>query len=179
MTDRPAPRFTGVDTYIDPQGRFNFRYPSDWHRFALRDNREGVMVSPEAENPQTWFSVWITDLKEKVVAEDLKLLRKSVNEGIQQLTDAQIEFSKDDALGNLVKFERIFTFKDGETTRKWRQWLMYVDHWLMVVTYQGATPEEYDHWYNMVNYSFAMFNLPEALWFAVDRDLTGQKKPVE
>jgi hypothetical protein len=170
---RPTPKFTGVDTYLDPKGRFNFRYPSDWHQHNLANKQEGTLFSPQATNPQTWFAVWLTDLKERIVAEDMPVLRQGVEQGLSQLPECNVELSIDDVLNNLVKFERVFTFRDGEATRKWRQWLLYVDHWLMVVTYQGESPEEYDHWYAMVNYSFNMFQLPQALWFAVDRDLNG------
>ena len=104
------------------------------------------MYSPHAENPQTWFSVWVVDLKEKIVAEDLPVLRQGVEQGLAKLDDVQIEESTDNALSNLVKFERIFTFRDGEARRKWKQWQLYVDHWLMVVTYQGESLEEYDYW---------------------------------
>ncbi len=172
-SERPAPRFIGVDTYRDPKGRFAFRYPSNWHKFNLAEKREGVLYSPEAENPQTWFSVWVTDLKEHVVAEDLHVLRQGVEQGLAQLTECTIEQSTDDVLNNLIKFERVFTFRDGDTIRKWRQWLLYVDHWLMVITYQAENSTEYDYWYAMVNQSFVHFTLPEELWFAVDRDLAG------
>ena len=172
-TQRPGPRFVGVDTYIDSHGRFTFRYPTDWYHYPLQEGLEGAMYSPQAQNPQTWFSAWVVDLKEKVVAEDLPVLRQGVEQGLAKLKDVQIEESKDDALSNLVKFERIFTFRDGDATRKWKQWQLYVDHWLMVVTYQGESPEEYDYWLPIGNYLFHFFHLPEALWFAVDRDLTG------
>jgi hypothetical protein len=79
-------------------------------------------------------------------------------------------------LGNLVKFEHVFTFRDGEATRKWRQWQLYVDHWLMVATFQGESPEEYDYWFPIANHSFLSFTLPEQLWFAVDRDLAGANR---
>ena len=72
MTQRPPPRFYGVGTYIDPIGRFTARYPTTWHQFELEDNREGVLFSPEAENPHTWFSVWVSKLDANVVAEDLE-----------------------------------------------------------------------------------------------------------
>jgi hypothetical protein len=171
--ERPAPRFVGVDTYRDPKGRFSFRFPSDWYAFQLAEKREGTLYSPQAENPQTWFSAWATDLKEHVVAEDAHVLRQGVEQGLSQLAECTIEQSTDDVLNNLVKFERIFTFRDGEAIRKWRQWQLYVDHWLIVITYQGENPAEYDYWYAMVNQSFLHFTLPEALWFAVDRDLAG------
>lgn len=173
MTTRPTPKFVGIETYIDPKGRFQFRFPSGWHRYDLRDKRDGVQFSPHASNPQSWFAVWVTDLKEKIVAEDLRVLRQGLDQGLAELPGCSVEEMKDETFQNLIKFERVFTFRDGEQTRKWRQWLLYVDHWQIVLTYQGESPEEYDYWYAMVNHSFLHFTLPEALWFAVDRDLSG------
>ena len=90
MTQRPPPRFYGVGTYSDPQGRFTARYPTTWHKFELEDDREGVLFSPEFENPQTWFSVWVSKLDEHVVAEDLEDLKLGVDEGLAQLADSKI-----------------------------------------------------------------------------------------
>jgi hypothetical protein len=173
MTQRPPPRFYGVGTYADPLGRFTARYPTTWHQFELEDNREGVLFSPEADNPRTWFSVWVSRLNENVVAEDLEDLKLGVDEGLAQLAECKIELAAEVPLGNLVKFERIFSFREDGVTRKRRMWILYVDTWQMVVTYQGATEEEYEYWLSMGNYSFHHFVIPEALWFATDRDLTG------
>jgi hypothetical protein len=173
MTDRPPPRYYGLTTYRDPQGRFSLQYPTTWHKFELEDQREGLMLSPEPENPQTWFSVWISRLEVNVMAEDLEDLKDGVDEGLRQLPDMQLETSSEEALSNLIKFERIYTFSDGGVTRKRKSWLLYVDTWLMVVTYQGATEDEYAYWLPMGNYCFFRFELPQALWFATDRDLTG------
>jgi hypothetical protein len=48
-----------------------------------------------------------------------------------------------------------------------------VDKWQIALTYQGSSPEEYEYWFALANYSFATFTIPEALWFATDRDLIG------
>src|SRR5262247_3257280 len=104
MTKRPPPRYYGVRTYRDPHGRFSFQYPSDWHVFELEENRDGLMVSPEAENPQTWFSVWISQLELNVVAEDLEDLKDGVDEGLSQLPDMKVESASEEVLGNLIKF---------------------------------------------------------------------------
>jgi photosystem II reaction center protein PsbP len=173
MAPRRPARFTGISTYSDPKGRFTFRYPTDWHRFDLADDREGVMFAPEAEDPETRFSVWISSLDEHVVAEDLEDLRIGVNEGLSNLAECKVESESETILGNLIKFERIFTFRENAATRKRRLWILYVDKWLMVVTWQGASEEDYEHWLGMANYSFNTFNLPEALWFSTDRDLSG------
>lgn len=172
MTERPArPRWTGVDTYQDTLGRFSFRFPMDWQRFELDNNLEGVMFSPQPSNPQTFISAWVTRLDTHVVLEDQPTLRQGVAEGLAQLGALQIESQDDSAYGNLLKFERIYTFHDGAATRKRKTWIMYVDTWQIVLTYQGESPEEYEYWLPMGNYAFMHFNVPEALWFATDRDL--------
>ena len=174
MTTRQPPRFYGVATYSDPLGRFSFRYPTTWHQFELDDNREGVLFSPETENPQTWFSVWVSELDAHVVAEDLEDLQLGLDEGLAQLAECRVESKAGEPLGNLIKFERIFTFREDGVTRKRKLWLLYVDKWQMVVTWQGATEEEYEYWLSMGNYAFATFTIPEALWFATDRELLAQ-----
>lgn len=171
MTTRQPPRFTGVTTYRDPHGRFSVRFPSDWQRFALSDERDGIMVSPEAHDPQTWFAIWLMRLEHAVIAEDMGDLQQGVEEGLAQFAECNVESASNDALSNLLKFERIFTFRDGGSLRKRKLWILYVDTWMYVLAFQGATVEEYHHWLAMVNYSFDTFMLPEALWFAVDRDL--------
>jgi hypothetical protein len=166
------PRFTGVSTYQDPLGRFSFRHPGDWNAFELADDREGVMYSPESvEFPQTYFAVWISKLDEHVVAEDQAVLQEGVDAGLAQLSNCEVESAKNDVLSNLVKLERIYTFDDEGVTRKRRVWTMYVDTWLIVAVWQGSSPEEYAYWLPMGNYAFATFELPQALWFATDRDL--------
>lgn len=171
MTTRETPKFIGVTTYSDPLGRFSFRYPMDWHQFELADEREGVMVSPIAEDPQTYFSVWISQLEYPVVAEDYDELLSAFDEGLQQLDACQVLESFNDVMSNLIKFERLYTFRDGDVVRKRRVWVMYVDKWLYVVTLQGENEAEYAYWLAMANHSFYSFTLPHELWFATDREL--------
>ena len=175
MGKQEAPRWYGIRTYIDPKGRFRFRYPTGWHEFQLADDRDGVMYSPHASDPETWFSVWITRLDEAVVAEDMPDLRAGVDAGLEQLADCQVESATERVLSNLVKFKRIYTFQDRGVVRKRKVWLLYVDQWLFVVTWQGETVEQYHYWLPMGNYSFMHLTLPPELWFATDRDLVGMR----
>lgn len=175
MTRPQQPQFRGVRTYRDPQGRFSFRHPSDWNRFELDENRDGIMVSFQPGAPTTYFAVWVTPLQTKVVAEDHDVLREGVDAGLAQLPECEISYTDDKVLSNLVKFERTYTFRDGEFTRQRRTWVLYVDTWQYVLVWQGATPPEYEYWLPMGNYAFAMFELPQALWFATDRDLASRR----
>jgi hypothetical protein len=176
MTDeRPGPYFTSLHQYRDALGRFSIRIPGDWNEFDLEDDREGVLFSPQEDAPSTYVAVWVSQLDgEHVVAEDLDVLREGVEEGLHQLDGIEISESKDDAISNLIKFERIYEFNENGSRRKRRVWMLYIDTWSMVVIYQGENASEYDYWLPMGNYSLGTFNIPEALWFATDRELNGR-----
>ena len=203
MTPQETPKFSGTEMYRDPLGRFSVWHASDWPTFKIEEGvpkargkkskarltaakkateeqplpvREGFGATPDPDDPHTHFSAWVSPLAEKAGAEDLDELRQAVDDGLAALQDCSVELSKDDALGNLLKFERIYEFTENGERRKRRQWVMYVDMWLMCVTWQGSSPEAYKHWYALVNYSFNTFQIPEALWFATDRDLAGSKR---
>lgn len=169
-TQRQPPRFYGVTTYQDHLGRFSIRYPTTWEKLDL-EGRDGARFVPNPADPETNFTIWVSGLDTKVIAEDLEVLREGVQDGLDALDDVVLESENDVVLGNLLKFEREYAFRDQGSTRKRKQWLLYVDTWLMVLTWQGSDPDEYDYWLAMANYSFATFHLPEALWFFTDRDL--------
>ncbi len=173
------PLFTGITTYRDEQGRFSFRHPSDWIGDELADDREGVIIRPEPDDPDTYFAVWVSPLEAGVVAEDLPELREGFDHGLNALADVTVESSQDDLYGNIVKLDRLFTFTEAGQTRKRHVWGMYVDTWQVLVSFQGSTVGEYDYWLPMGNYCFATFELPEALWFATDPELQAKfgRKP--
>jgi len=152
-------------------GRFLFRYPKEWHQLELADNRDGVMYSPEAEDPGTYFAVWSVRLEDKVVAEDMDILREGVDEGLYQLANLKLESTGDRAFSNLIRFERIYTFDEDGATRQRKVWMIYVYKWLFVLVAQGASPETYDYWHMMLNDFFDTFDLARELWYASDREV--------
>lgn len=137
-------------------------------------SREGIGFAPDPADPHTVFTIWVSPLQEPAVAEDLDELKAGVDEGLSQLDGCQVEAGSETVLGNLIRFERVYTFREGGAVRKRKQWLLYVDRWLMCLTWQGSTVERYRHYFAMANYSFLTFELPEALWFATDRELLAQ-----
>jgi hypothetical protein len=163
------PHFRGVETFSDPEGRFKFRVPSDWHRTELDDEREGMMFLPDLDDPDSHISCWVTKLDGTVKAEDLPVLREGVEEGLRQLPNCAVESGTEDSYGNQVKFERVFTYGE-EGLRKRKSWFLYADVWLIVLAYQGSTPEWYDYWLPMGNYAFATMDVAEWLWFTTDPD---------
>ena len=176
MADRERPKYRGIKTHIDPQGRFKFRYPSDWHQHELADGRDGVLYSPQPEDPETWFAIWSTRLQDIVVAGDLDVLRQGVNEGLYQLPGVRVESSSETAFGNLIRFERIYTFQENGATRRRKVWMLYVYKWALTLIAQGASSEEYDHWSMMLEDCFDDFDLAPTLWFASDPEIAGDLK---
>ena len=177
MSDRPTrtgrPRFTGVTTFTDPLGRYEFRHPSDWFRTSLDGDLDGVIVGPDRDDQATHFAVAVLDLGVGVTADDLPLLRAGFERGIAALPDVSVEAARDDTYNDIVKLERTLTFADQTSddqreVRKRRVWSMYADHWQFTVLFQGATVDEYAYWLPMGNYCFTAFQLPMALWYATD-----------
>ncbi len=174
-TRPPRARFTGVDTFSDVHGRYQFRFPTDWARYELDGHPEGVMFSPypNQESPKTFISAYVSGLEFEVQAEDLNDLSEAVREGLEQFSGLALERASDDALGNLLKFDRTFSFQEGDATRKRHTWIMYVGKWQIVFAYQGESIEDYDYWLPMGNTMFFHVKIPDSFWFATDRDLNG------
>ena len=174
----PRPKFTGVDTFSDAQGRYQFRYASDWARYELDGHPEGVLFSPyfNQDAPKTFVSAYAEPLDFEVVAEDLPELAAAMQEGLNKLDGLQIEQRSDDAYGNLLKFDRTFTFREGDAIRKRHVWIMYVGKIQIVFAYQGESVEDYEYWLPMGNTMFFHTKIPDSLWFATDRDLNGFNK---
>ena len=176
---RPTtPKFTGVDTFSDAQGRFQFRFPSDWAKYELEGHPEGVMFSPyfNQTSPRTFISAFAVPLEFAVTAEDSPDLSAAVGEGLRQLEGLHIEHEADDAFGNLLKFDRTFTFSEGEAVRKRHAWILYVGTWQIVFAYQGESIADFEYWLPMGNTMFFHVKIPDSFWFATDRDLNGLNK---
>ena len=176
MSDQERPKYTGIYTYRDPLGRFLFRYPREWHKFDLADDRDGVLYSPFAQDPETWFSAWATRLPDAVTAADIDVLREGVNEGLSQFDELHVEYESEGLVGNICRFKRIYTFRDGAVVRKRQVWMIYVYEWLFVLMAQGASVSEYEHWRMMLQDCLDSFDLADALLFASDGELMNQQK---
>lgn len=167
------PRFYGITTFSDHAERFKFWVPTTWKTFELDEGRDGMMFVPDPDDLDTHISCWVEKLEHPIKEEDLDELRQGVEEGLRRLPNCEVESRSDASYGNMIKFERIFTYGEppGGVRRKRRSWFLYADEWAIVLAWQGATEEHYEHWLPMGNYAFATFDVAEWLWFATDRDL--------
>lgn len=165
------PQFTGITTYQDPAGRFSFRYPWDWAAQELDEDREGVLLAPEPDDPDTYFAAWPSNLPTSITAEDLDHLKAGFDEGLTTLPDLTVLSAADDTFGNMIRLDRLVTFGNGTTTCQRRVWAIYADRMQLIIIFQGSTTDKYAYWLPMGNYCYATFELPEATWFATDPDL--------
>jgi hypothetical protein len=172
---RQPPRFSGVIVHKDRLGRFSIRHATDWDAFVFdgtdEGGQDGILFRPNPDDLQTFFNVWVRELEQGIVAEDLEDLREGMQEGLKQLPGIEIERFTEVVLDNLIKFEIVYSFCEGEATLKRLTWVLYADRWQFMLTWQGSSPAEYDYWLAMANYSFATFELPQALMFATDREM--------
>ena len=174
MAQREPPLFYGVRTFRDHQGRFSYRYPTTWEAYPIADGRDGMTYVPDPADPQSAFTAWIEDLGEHIVAEDLDVLRSGLDEGLAKLAESKVDSASEIVIGDLLKFERVVTFREDGVTRKRKQMFTYVDRYLIVLSWQGSTETEYEYWLAMASYSFANYELAHALMFASDRELQEQ-----
>jgi hypothetical protein len=146
--NRPA--YTGMKVHIDPSG-ITLWLPSDWHKFELTGDHEGVLFSPYPDDFNTGFLAEKRKLRIKIKEEDLPTLRESFMEGVYALPGIEIEEgSQSEYLTKSMSFfELRFTFLEGETRRK--RWIRNIywgrRNYLLIA--QGRTPEDFDHWLPM------------------------------
>ena len=155
-----VPQFNGITGYREPGGGFSFRYPWD-----------GVFLTPDRTDPDTYVAAWISTLLAAVTAEDLPLLRDGFDDGLATLPDLHVLDSCDEALGNLVKLERTVTFSEGGVTRKRMLRAIYAGRIQLLFVYQGRSPQAYAYWLPMGSYCYATLRLADEIWYASDPEL--------
>lgn len=176
MAQRNPPRFYSLKFYADPEGDYQFNYSSDWHLFNLVENQNDALVSPEAQDPQTWLSVRKVILPDQVLASDLPYLKEGLQKCLMELPNCRIEDEVEEVIVNTIKLERVVTFWQGNALRKRKLWLLYGGKIQITICFQGATEEEYDYWLAMANYTFYTFQLPDSFEIGIARDLIGWRK---
>ncbi|MGP3920203.1 hypothetical protein [Nonomuraea sp. 10N515B] len=170
MTD-DVPKFTGITRYRDPRGRFSFRYPWDWHTDCLDQDREGVMLRPDADDPDTYVAAWVSTLPADVTIGDLPELRDGFDAGLATLPERNILEAREDTVGGAVEMERTITFREGENIRQRCIRALYAGRTQLVFVYQGATRGAYAYWLPMGNYCWATLQLAEEIWYGADPEL--------
>lgn len=157
INDRPA--FTGITSYHDPGGRFSFRYPWDWHRDRLDQDRDGVMLRPDPDEPATYVAAWISPLPTTISAADLIVLKDGFDTGLRNLPSLSVIAATDEAFDDSIRLERVVRFSEDGTTRQRRIWAIYTGAMQLVIIFQGRSPDIYEYWLPMGNYCYATLDL--------------------
>ena len=158
-TQENKPAFEGLALQQDDEWRYYFWYPKGWHVYDLSDGRNGILCSPNGQDPATFFSVEAQSLATGVQSDDLDVLREGIQEGLAQLPGLVVESAQESCDDGLIAFERVYTFQDGQETRKRRIRLLYTGNKLYNLISQGRTEKEYAYWLPMLNYCHLTFQL--------------------
>jgi hypothetical protein len=130
----------------DRTWRFQFRYPADWHRFTLLENRQGVLYAPDPVDFATSFSVEAKDLGTRITRADIPDLREGFLEGVRSLPECKLLLETSWAVGNLIGLEAQYTFREQGCLRKRWVRLLFEGQRQFHVVVQGASPGEYEYW---------------------------------
>lgn len=176
MTD-DVPQFTGITRYRDPRGRFSFRYPWDWYADRLDQDREGVMLRPDADDPDTYVAAWVSTLPAEVTVADLPALRDGFDTGLGTLPELHVLEAHEDTVGGAVEVTRTVTFREGEYIRQRCIRALYAGRIQLILAYQGATQTAYAYWLSMGNYCWATLEIAEEVWYCADPELRRAAPP--
>jgi len=157
INDRPF--FTGITSYRDPGGRFSFRYPWDWHREQLDQDRDGVMLRPDPDERATYVAAWATALDTEIISADLAVLKEGLDAGQRKLPGLNVISADDEALEEIIRLERVVRFTEDGLIRQRRTWAIYTGRMQLVIIFQGRSPEAFDYWLPMGNYCYATLDL--------------------
>ena len=162
------PRFTGVTSFADALGRFEFRHPSDWFRSDLEGGRDGVIVGPDPADDATHFAVAVTDLGVQVTAADSETCARASRTESQDCPTSVSKASRTTRTTTSSSWSGRSPSPRAAWSASVGSWALYADHWQFAVEFQGSSPAEFHYWLPMGNYCFMSFQLPLALWFATD-----------
>lgn len=148
--EKPRPVYTGMKHHIDEAG-FAIWVPSDWHKFELQGNHNGVLFSPYPDDFNTGLLAEKMKLEIEVTRDDLPILREAFLEGIRALDGVEIEDgSIDEYMTDALSFFEVrFSFLESGVRRK--RWIRNIywgrNHYILIA--QGRTPADFDYWLPM------------------------------
>jgi hypothetical protein len=145
VKNRPA--FKGLNWHRHQY--YSFFVPTDWPQLNWPDGREGVMFTPQPDDPLTVLAVEWQDLGTEITADDLEDLDAGFMEAIKTLPGCEIEKHETWVIGKYIGLEAKYTFLEGETRRKRWVRVFYYQMRQVAMTAQGATIDTFDYWLPM------------------------------
>jgi hypothetical protein len=125
---------------------FSFFIPIGWQQSDWDDGRAGVLYHPVPDDPQTVFAVDVTDLGMVISPEDLDRLDADFLDAIEQLPDAEIESHDKAIVGEQMRLDYKYTYREGCVVR--RRWVrvFFLGAHETTMTAQGSSLDLYDYW---------------------------------
>ena len=150
MTEtRENPRYRGMHKHMDKEEGYAFWVPAGWHLFEMTEDYRGVIYSPYADSFDTSFSAYKRQLDYSVDKGDVPALREGFEKGLLALPGVEVEWQNETVTATLITLEARFTFlEEGMRRKRWTRAIYWGDGQL-VLTAQGATSDEFEHWLPM------------------------------
>jgi len=144
MTDpKNTAKYTGIQKFTDTEGGYYLWIPSGWKHIKVKDASNTNIFSPFDDRADTVFMTERRSLKLKVKKEDLPMLKEGFLAGINALPEVEIEKVDETVTEQMLGIEVKFSFKDADQIRiRWMR-LVYSGRSLLILSAQGANPEEY------------------------------------
>jgi len=147
--ERGRPVYHGMTKHVDQEGGYALWLPSDWRRIPMADGQQGMLFSPYEDCLETHLAARKTTLPVAVTKDDVDVLRRGFNDGLQALPGVEVESQDETVTSTLITLEARFTFLEGEARRKrWVRVIYWGEGQLLLIA-QGATPDDFDYWLPM------------------------------
>lgn len=144
-----TPVYRGMRKHVDAEGGYAIWLASDWVRYALDGDEEGMLFAPEGAEPTTFFSAQKHTLPYAVRQRDVPTLRRGFRDGLEALPGVEVEWEDETITSTIIALEARFTFLEGDQRRKRWVRLVYWGEGQLILTAQGASPEQFDYWLPM------------------------------
>lgn len=142
-------KYTGMQKFTDTEGGYSLWIPAGWKHLKLGNRGTVHFFTPYPDRDDTGFTAEKRQLEFKVKSDDLPVLKEGFVSGINLLSNVEIEMVSDTITDEMLGVEAKFSFKEeGQTRKRWTR-VIYSGTSLLILTAQGATPEEYDQFLPM------------------------------
>jgi len=156
---RKDPIYTGVTKHWDRDAGYAVWVSHDWRKIDMVEGRNGWIFTPYPDNFDTCFTCEKIKLDYEVTPDDAEILLEGLEEGINNLPDAVIEYRNVDTGKMVIIMEVKFTFmEDGQRRKRWIK-NMYWGNANLVLIAQGATEEDYSYWEGMLYNAMMTYEL--------------------
>lgn len=137
------PKYTGMQKFTDTPGGYFLWIPAGWKHIKLDEQGNTYVFTPFNDRMDTVFASEKRRLDFNVKKADLPVLKEGFLNGINTLPGVEIEKVRETITEQMIGIEAKFSFREGNQTRiRWMR-LIYSGKSLLILTAQGATPEEF------------------------------------